>query len=272
MEASVSVIIPCYNSSKTVRRAIQSVIEQTLRPAEILLVNDGSEDNTLEVLLEFQNLYSSDWIKVISLEQNSGVSIARNTAWDLASQEYIAFLDADDSWHHRKLEIQYNWMSSHPEVALTGHPCTVLKNGIVNSQLNPDWSFRKINLYRLLFSNCFPTRSVMLLRNIPYRFDPNQRYAEDYSLWLNIVSEGNITTHLDLHLAYLYKNNFGAGGLSGNMWNMERSELENYVNLWKKKHILLIEMCIFMVWSFLKYLRRLCIINMRRLKNNVFND
>lgn len=259
MKASVSVIIPCYNSYKTVRRAIQSVIEQTLHPAEILLVNDGSEDNTLEVLLEFQNLYGSDWIKVISLEQNSGVSIARNTAWNLASQEYIAFLDADDSWHQRKLEIQYNWMLSHPEVTLTGHPCTVLKNGIVNSQLNSDWNYRTINFYRLLFFNCFPTRSVMLFRNIPYRFDPNKRYSEDYSLWLNIVSEDYNATYLDLHLAYLYKNNFGEGGLSGSMWNMECSELENYVDLWKKERISLLEMCILIAWSFLKYLRRLCI-------------
>ena len=266
MEASVSVIIPCYNSSKTIGRAIQSVIEQTLRPAEILLINDGSEDNTLEILLEFQNLYGSDWIKVILLEQNSGVSIARNTAWDLASQEYIAFLDADDSWHHRKLEIQYNWMSSHPEVALTGHPCTVLKDEIVNSQLNPDWSFRKINLYRLLFSNCFPTRSVMLLRNIPYRFDPNKRYAEDYSLWLNIVSEGNNTTHLDLHLAYLYKNNFGAGGLSGNMWNMELGELGMYYNLFKAGGISLFLFLLTITFSLLKYIRRILIVQLSIVK------
>jgi glycosyltransferase involved in cell wall biosynthesis len=266
MEASVSVIIPCYNSSNTLRRAIQSVIEQTLRPAEILLINDGSEDNTLEILLEFQNLYGSDWIKVISLEQNSGVSIARNTAWDLASQEYIAFLDSDDSWHHRKLEIQYNWMSSHPEVALTGHPCTVLKNGIVNSQLNSGWNFRTINLYRLLFSNCFPTPSVMLLRKIPYRFDPNKRYAEDYSLWLNIVSDGNTTTHLDLHLAYLYKNDFGAGGLSGNMWNMELGELEMYYSLFKEGGISLFLVLLTVTFSLLKHIRRVLIVQLSIIK------
>jgi glycosyltransferase involved in cell wall biosynthesis len=263
MEASVSVIIPCYNSSKTLRRAIQSVIEQTLRPAEILLVNDGSEDNTLEVLLEFQNLYGSDWIKVISLEQNSGVSIARNTAWDLASQEYIAFLDADDSWHHRKLEIQYNWMSSHPEVSLTGHPCLVLKNGIVNSQSTPEWNFRKINLYRLLFSNCFLTPSVMLRRNLPYRFDSNKNYAEDYSLWLNIVSKGNTTTYLDFQLAYLHKDNFGSGGLSGNMWNMELGELNMYYNLFKVGDISLFLFLLTVTFSLLKYIRRILIIAIR---------
>ena len=263
MEASVSVIIPCYNSSKTIGRAIQSVVEQTLRPAEILLVNDGSEDNTLEVLLEFQNSYGSDWIKVISLEQNSGVSIARNTAWDLASQEYIAFLDADDSWHHRKLEIQFNWMSSHPEITLTGHPCTVLKNGIAISQLPPEWNFRTISFYRLLFSSCIPTPSVMLFRNLPYRFDPNKRYAEDYSLWLNIVANGNTAIYFDLQLAYLHKDRFGAEGLSGNMWNMELGELEMYYNLFKIGEISLFLFLLTITFSLLKHIRRILIVSQR---------
>jgi glycosyltransferase involved in cell wall biosynthesis len=265
MEASVSVIIPCYNSSKTIGRAIQSVIEQTLRPAEILLVNDGSEDNTLEVLLEFQNLYGSDWIKVISLEQNSGVSIARNTAWDLASQEYIAFLDADDSWHHRKLEIQYNWMSSHPEVALTGHLCTFLKNEIVNSQLNSDWSFRIINPYRLLFSNCFLTPTVMLHCKLPYRFDPAKKYGEDYSVWLNIALKGNATAYSDLQLAYLHKDNFGAEGLSGSMWNMELGELDTYYNLFRVGDISLFLFLLTITFSLLKYIRRILIVSQRTL-------
>jgi glycosyltransferase involved in cell wall biosynthesis len=62
--------------------------------------------------------YGSDWLKIISLKRNGGASIARNIGWEQSTHDYVAFLDADDAWHPRKIEIQYTWMQNHQEVAL----------------------------------------------------------------------------------------------------------------------------------------------------------
>lgn len=129
--ADVSVVIPCYRCSDVIERAVTSVWEQTLRPAEVILVDDCSGDGTVDTLYALQKKFPPNWIKVIELEQNSGPGEARNAGWAAASHSYVAFLDADDSWHPQKIEIQYSWMIEHPDVVLTGHEC-VRHSGNIN--------------------------------------------------------------------------------------------------------------------------------------------
>src|SRR5688500_1983375 len=103
----VSVILPCYNAQASVRRAVASVAAQSLRPAEVIAVDDASTDGTRETLAKLQGECEPGWLKVVRLERNGGPASARNAGWNLASARWIAFLDADDTWHPRKLEIQY---------------------------------------------------------------------------------------------------------------------------------------------------------------------
>ena len=121
----VSVIVPCYCCAATIETAIESVARQTARPAEVILVDDASGDDTVAALRRLHHRHGADWMKVIRQEQNGGPSVARNAGWAMATQPYLAFLDADDSWHPRKVELQYGWMAAHPEVALTGHSVAV---------------------------------------------------------------------------------------------------------------------------------------------------
>ena len=102
---SVSVIIPAYNSESTITRALQSVTAQTRAPKEIIVVDDASTDNTREIAANFAST-SSIPLRVITQSSNGGPSAARNTGWDAASGDYIAFLDADDQWHPRKIRIR----------------------------------------------------------------------------------------------------------------------------------------------------------------------
>jgi glycosyltransferase involved in cell wall biosynthesis len=118
---SVTVVIPCYNCASTLGRTLMSVIEQTVLPEKVILINDASIDATQEVIKLFQAQYGNDWLMLVELDQNHGPAYARNQGIKEAKSDYVAFLDADDSWHPRKLEIQYAWMRLHPEVALTGH-------------------------------------------------------------------------------------------------------------------------------------------------------
>src|SRR2546427_9146273 len=108
MTAPVSVLIPSYCCADTVARAVESAVEQTLTPAEIIMVDDASPDGgkTYCALKDLQQRFSRRTaIRIIRLERNGGPGAARNRAWEVASQPYVAFLDADDAWHPRKLEI-----------------------------------------------------------------------------------------------------------------------------------------------------------------------
>lgn len=99
---TVTVIIPVYNREKTIRRALDSVLSQTLPVHEIILVDDGSTDQTIDII----NSYDVPVIKLICHEKNAGASAARNTGIQAATGKYIAFLDSDDCWMENKLEAQ----------------------------------------------------------------------------------------------------------------------------------------------------------------------
>src|SRR5699024_8519197 len=100
--APVSVIIPCYRCADVISRAIESLSGQSWLPKEVILIDDASDDNTLEALHKLQTEHKAGWIRVHSMSKNGGPGVARNMGWDLAAENYIAFLDSDDIWHPRK--------------------------------------------------------------------------------------------------------------------------------------------------------------------------
>ncbi len=105
----VSIVIPTYNQPFFLREALDSVFAQTFKDYEIIVVNDGSTDDTAEQLKQYANR-----IRVIT-QDNQGIGRARNRGMDEAAGRYIAFLDHDDLWHPQKLEIQVAYMREHPE-------------------------------------------------------------------------------------------------------------------------------------------------------------
>jgi glycosyltransferase involved in cell wall biosynthesis len=256
---SVAVVIPCYRCSSTINRAIESVLNQTLVPTEIILVDDASGDETLESLMCIRDVYS-DLIKVVPLNNNIGASGARNAGWAVATQQYIAFLDSDDAWHPQKLEIQYAFMMNHPEVMLCGHT----HRELVQSDVLPDWNigtwhYTPVTKWSLLLSNRFITPSVMLRRNIYQRFTSGQRHMEDHMLWMEMVCGGIKAVKLSAELAATYKSAFGEGGLSAQMWLMEKGDLANYKKLYQSGHVNLFQLVIFSFYSLIKYMRRLVV-------------
>jgi glycosyltransferase involved in cell wall biosynthesis len=271
MAASVSTIIPCYRCSQTIDRAIDSVAKQTLLPAEVIIVDDGSDDSTLELLLQFQRDYGKDWIKVIALEDNRGVSIARNTAWNMASHDYIAFLDADEAWHPEKIAVQYSWMLHHPEVVLSGHDSVRIEAGYqFNHKAIPrDIKFSLVSKNQLLISNVFSTSCVMLKRNIKQRFSPYIKSSEDYLLWLEIILKGEKAAVINFSGTYYFKNLFGESGLTKNIFYLQENEVRIYRELWKSSSINLVEWYVLFLWSLAKHYRRICICLLRQVKEGI---
>ena len=99
----VSVIIPTYNRAKTVRNAIDSVLQQTYKNIEIIVIDDGSSDNTAQVLESYRNK-----VQIIQ-QENAGPSVARNRGIEIANGDIFCFLDSDDLWLPTKIERQVNF-------------------------------------------------------------------------------------------------------------------------------------------------------------------
>ena len=259
MRCPVSVIIPCYRCADTIERAVESVALQTSPPQEIFLVEDCSDDTgkTLQTLQRLKQIYQDKFeINIIVLKTNNGPGGARNAGWSEATQPYLAFLDADDSWHPRKLEIQYQWQVAHPEVVFTGHQTRRADNLIPSPVLPETIVSRIISKRALLLSNRFPARSVMLRREMTFRFDPNKRYAEDYLLWLKIVLHGGKAALLELPLACSYKADYGSKGLSAHAWEMEKGELDTYRRIYQESLISRFAYIGCITLSLIKHMRR----------------
>jgi glycosyltransferase involved in cell wall biosynthesis len=264
-KAPVSVIIPCYRCANTIKRALDSIMAQTLLPEEIILVDDFSNDQneTVALLESLKNLYYKTNIKIVQLDKNSGPGSARNAGWKQASQPYLAFLDADDSWHPKKLKIQYQWMVEHPDAVLSGHQSLKLSAQQILPTLPDNFAVTRVNKYSLLFSNRFPTRSVMLKRDVSFRFVPEKRYAEDYLLWLTIVFNDQSAWFLNGAMTYSYKDDFGESGLTGDLWKTQLGVLDTYQQIYNTGFISMVMFILVSSLSLCKYLRRLIITRAR---------
>lgn len=259
MSVPVTVIVPCYRCRDTVARAVASVTAQTAPPLEVLLVDDGSVDGTAPVLASL----CSERVRVLRLERNQGPGSARNAGWQAARGEFVAFLDADDTWHPRKLEIQVAFMRQHPEFALSGHGHVF---GSDFGRLPDAVPHVEITGRALLLSNRFVTPSVMLRRDLAARFRDGQRHMEDHLLWMQLALAGHRIARIELALASLHKPQFGAGGQSGDLHAMERAELGNYRLLRREGKIGLVACGALLLWSVAKYLRRLALVGLRGLR------
>ena len=273
--ASVSVIIPCYRCTETIERAVNSVVTQTLLPKEILLAEDfsGDDGKTLALLYQIQKDHHGKLdIRVLSLKKNSGPGGARNAGWEAAKQPYIAFLDSDDTWHCEKLRIQFSYMQNNNGVAVTGH-CYIVLNR--NNQSPEDLaistlSYTGISPISLLFKNRFPTSSVMLKSDIPFRFATGKRAAEDTLLWQQISFSGFLVVRINVPLVYYFKALYGEGGLSSALWTMEKGELHNFNTLLKTDNINFVLYISAVFFSILKFIRRSIITLMKSISNNFF--
>ena len=131
-----SVVIPVYNGERFIDNAIESVFSQSISDWELIIVNDGSKDNTINVLEKYRD---NEKITIIS-KINEGVSVARNTGVKACKGEYIAFLDADDIWHTDHLEVMSNLIKKYPDAGFYG---TFTRCELVNGEMIEECNFFK---------------------------------------------------------------------------------------------------------------------------------
>jgi len=258
--ADVSVIIPCFNASDSLLRACESILSQSLLPTELILIDDASNDGgrTSVLISSILDKFSKDTnilCKSKFLDVNVGPGVARNIGWEMASCQFLAFLDADDTWHPKKIEFQYAIMRANSHLDLTCHYS--VKNEKYQNILNSNIDLFPLFFLKMLFKNFIETRSVMLKRSIPIRFEKHTRFAEDYRLWLDMIGNGSIACLIPAQLGSTYRNSYSPGGQSSNLIKMEQSELRIYYGLYKNSKINFLIFIASASLSILKFLLRL---------------
>ncbi|MFH1153161.1 MAG: glycosyltransferase [Pseudomonadota bacterium] len=255
----VSVVVPCYCCAATLGRAVDSVISQTMPPLEIILVDDGNMGSTRDEILRIQETHGREGVRVIRFDCNQGPSAARNAGWDAAGGEYVAFLDSDDTWVARKLEHQYGVMKTNPGIALSGSPGLRVggKPGPAAGGVGAGSAPEAVSVWQLLISNRFRTSSVMVRTDLPLRFNTEKRFSEDYLLWLEILLDGYPAVWINEPLVMVHKPSYGSSGLSQDLTDMEKGELDVFFRLLRQRRISAPVAMAAMGLSLIKYCRRI---------------
>lgn len=183
----VSVIMPAYNSEKYIGEAIESVLNQSYKNWELIIVNDASSDNTENIIKAYAA--KNNKIVLISLSENKGVSNARNVAISSAKGRYMAFLDSDDIWTNDKLARQISYMQEN-DYCFTYHDYILFNTTMSKESGKVIKVPNSLDYNELLKGNCTGScLTTVVDRNFIRRIRmPNQRH-EDFICWLNILKE-----------------------------------------------------------------------------------
>ncbi|MGE6551884.1 glycosyltransferase family 2 protein [Bacillus mycoides] len=179
----ITVLMPVYNAEKYLKDAIDSILNQTFKDFELLIINDGSTDKSVEII----NSYKDTRINLINNEKNLKLIDTLNKGLKLARGKYIARMDSDDISHPRRLELQFEVMNKDPEIAICGTGMDIIGKKISSPFLLTETNAIKNFLF---VKNCMIHPSVMfrtsILRKEGYLYNKNSLHVEDYELFQKI--------------------------------------------------------------------------------------
>jgi len=207
---SVSVIIPAFNASATLSRAVDSVMLQHMTSIEIIIIDDGSADDTYAKILALASVNPT--IVALRMDKNRGVSAARNTGIRAARGEFLAFLDADDIWLEGKLDKQLAAIKCDPAITLVScnsvfvtEAGEILKEGHRNRPpVEGENAWKTLLVYNFL-----PTPTVLTYRALVLEiggFDESLAVAEDLDLWIKLALRGKVRVLHEILIKYFDSN------------------------------------------------------------------
>lgn len=181
----VSIIIPCYNQGKYVAEAINSALRQTFKDIEIVCVNDGSTDNSVEIIKSFENKYKN--FIFLNNKENRGVIYSRNFAIKNCNGTYILPLDADDIIEPTYVEKAVKILDNNPNIGIVYCKAKIFGN------YDKYWNLKPFNKSDILYENCIFCSA--LFRKSDFLkiggYNNNMKYGcEDYDLWLSFIEQG----------------------------------------------------------------------------------
>lgn len=208
-----------------VQEAIGSVLTQSYKSFELIVVDDGSNDGTAGELVKYGSR-----LRLVSRER-SGVAAARNHGVSIAQGRYLAFLDSDDLWAPKKLEVQAAFMEQHPEFQICQTEEIWIRNG---TRVNPKTKHQKPggNVFRRSLELCLVSPSAVMISKELFKrvggFDEKFPVCEDYDLWLRIALDHAIPL---ISMALVIKRGGHSDQLSHSLWGMDRYRVQSLRNL-----------------------------------------
>ena len=187
----IDVIVPTYNRARSLTKALDSVLNQTFKDLNLIVVDDGSTDDTLSVLDRYKHLKNV----YIYTQDNNGVSSARNLGVKKSQSPWISFLDSDDGWLPEKLELQMSFLQNNPKLRFLHSEEIWVRNGI---RVNPKIKHQKSNenIFFRSLDFCLISPSTVVMRRDLFNecgpFDESFLVCEDYDLWIKILAKESI--------------------------------------------------------------------------------
>ncbi len=260
----ISIVIPVYNASETIRKVLTSIFDQTYGNYEIIIINDGSTDDSERIITEILSENSQVNARYY-YQKNKGVSAARNEGLKNSTGDLLMFLDSDDQWVKDKIEKQIKILNDNHQIDFLG---SNRDGAILKSFL---WyKFKRINKISprmLLYKNFFMTSSVVFRKEVVKEcgfFNEDMSYSEDLEYFVRIIEKFNCyLLNESLISAVTNKPTFGHSGLSARLWKMEKGELNAITKGYKLEFVGFVEYCFICTFSMLKYLRRLTLTTLR---------
>ena len=228
----VTVILPSWNRAAWLKKSIDSVLEQTFRDFELIVVDDASTDSTQEILTSY-----SGKIRSITFAKNLGVSAARNAAVKNCDSEWIAFLDSDDFWHPHKLQKQIAQTVIRAECPIHFTDEIWIRNGV---RVNPKKKHQKLEgwIFKPSLELCLMSPSTVLLRrelfDVHGLFDETLPICEDYDLWLRLTAQHQVAL---LNEKLMTRHGGHADQLSRSDWGIDRYRVQSIIKILKTEKL-----------------------------------
>lgn len=213
---TISVIIPCFNNSKTITETLDAIGKQTHPPIEIIIVNDGSTDDSQSIV----DQYCAEGKKFRTISKtNGGPASARNEGSKVATGEYLLFIDADDLIAPTFIEKCINLISNDPGISIA------YTKAVYFEAQQGEWKLPEFNMPDFLLDNCIPITSVIKRNRFQQigGFDENLDFLEDWDLWIRIIKEGGTAKRINEHLFY-YRKRFNQTSLTDNKFKHNKSD------------------------------------------------
>jgi len=197
----VSIITPSYNSSKFIAETIESILAQTYTNWELLITDDCSTDNSVEIISKYAA--QDNRIRIFYLEKKSGAGFARNKSIQEAKGRFIAFCDSDDLWKPNKLEKQITFMMDNKVGLSYSNYDVINENGVFQREIV---SPPKVDYYKMLKNDYIGCLTVVYDTTLVGEiFIPPVERNQDWILWLNILKKGSIASNVNDNLAMYRK-------------------------------------------------------------------
>ncbi|WP_293784006.1 glycosyltransferase family 2 protein [uncultured Pedobacter sp.] len=243
MSELISVIMPAYNAARTIEEAVLSVISQTYKEWELIIVIDGGTDASLDIANK--HAATDQRIIIVDLDKNGGLPNARNKGFEASKGKWITFLDSDDVWNETKLQKQYEFHLAHKEFEIS-HTGFSFFYDDVQKHFKADFISKHLYHYsgdlipQLLYKNNIGVLTVMMARQVfveAGQFNTNLKTFEDVDLWIRVGLKGYRFGYIKSSLAF-YRIN--ANGISRNISKYKKAYnvfIKLYAELAKEKNV-----------------------------------